>query len=84
MMKSLTRILGLAPEAPKTGAREAALFIFICVLFLTVFAILKGTEMVSAMTGVLVVMWPSAFAYMGFAFKLKADQQRAGNDRDKC
>jgi len=80
MMEFITRILGLAPDAPKTGAREAALFIFICVLFLTIFALLSGPDLVGAMTGILAVMWPSALAYMGFAFKLKADQQRAGND----
>lgn len=77
MLQVVAKLLGLAPDAPKTGAREAALLLFFCVFGLTVFAVLQGTEMVRAMTGILVTLWPSSLTYMGWAFKIKSDQNKS-------
>lgn len=75
MMNWFAGTLGLLPSAPKTGAREGALFMFLCVLAVTIGAMVLGPDMFSAMTGVLLVMWSAATGAMMYAFKLKATRE---------
>jgi Flp pilus assembly protein TadB len=74
MLVHILRFLGVAPRITgKSGKREAAWLVFACAIALTVFAMWAGVEMVSAMTALLMVIWPSALGLLGAAYKLEFD-----------
>lgn len=75
MLVHLLRFLGVAPRiAGKSGKREAAWLVLAVAVALTISAMWLGVEMVSAMTAVLVVIWPTALALLAAAYKLEFDQ----------
>lgn len=77
MFEKLLKLLGLAPPKPKTGAREAAVLVFIVAEATTIGAMWAGPGMVSAMVPVLGIMWPATLGFMGYAFKMKNDRVKA-------
>ncbi|WP_299864358.1 hypothetical protein [uncultured Hoeflea sp.] len=81
MLVHLLRFLGVTPRvAGKTGKREAAWLVFASAVGLTIAAMIFGSEMVSAMTAVLVVIWPTALALLGAAYKLEFDKVQSQID----
>ncbi|MCC0035498.1 MAG: hypothetical protein H6887_09580 [Hoeflea sp.] len=77
MLVHLLRFLGVAPRITgKSGKREAAWLVFASAGALTLFAMWTGVEMVSAMTAVLMVIWPAALGLLGAAYKLEFDKVR--------
>lgn len=83
MLVHMLRILGVAPRTPgKSGKREAAWLVFVSAIALTIFAMWTGVEMVSAMTAVLMVIWPSALGLLGAAYKLEYDKVKADRSAD--
>jgi len=75
MLVHLLRILGVAPRITgKSGKREAAWLVFGCAAALTLVAMWLGVEMVSAMTAVLMIIWPAALGLLGAAYKLEFDK----------
>ena len=75
MLVHVLRFLGVAPRiAGKSGKREAAWLVFGCAVALTLAAMWVGVEMVSAMTAVLMVIWPAAVGLLGAAYKLEFDK----------
>lgn len=78
MWIAICRMFGVTPDGDKTGKREAAWAVVVLATALTAFAMYLGTEMVSAMVGVLVVIWPSSLALVAAAYKLEHDKQVAG------
>lgn len=78
MLVHILRLLGVAPRSTgKSGKREAAWLVFTCAVVLTVLAMWTGVEMVSAMTALLMVIWPAALGLLGAAYKLEFDKVRA-------
>lgn len=78
MLVHLLRLLGVAPRITgKSGKREAAWLVFACAVALTLAAMWIGVEMVSAMTAVLMVIWPAALGLLGAAYKLEFDKAKA-------
>jgi Flp pilus assembly protein TadB len=78
MLVHILRVLGVAPRVSgKSGKREAAWLVFACAVALTVLAMWTGVEMVSAMTALLMVIWPSALGLLGAAYKLEFDKVKA-------
>jgi hypothetical protein len=81
MLVHILRLLGVAPRsAGKSGKREAAWLVFASAVALTLAAMWLGVEMVSAMTAVLMVIWPTALGLLGAAYKLEFDKVRT----DRC
>ena len=78
MIRALARFLGLLPDPPKTGGREMALFVLLIALGLTITAFVM--EVISESTGLLVVIWPTALGYTGYAYKLKSDTTEGAID----
>jgi len=78
MLVHILRFLGVAPRVTgKSGKREAAWLVFVCAVALTVLAMWTGVEMVSAMTALLMVIWPSALGLLAAAYKLEFDKTKA-------
>jgi hypothetical protein len=78
MLVHILRFLGVAPRiAGKSGKREAAWLVFASAVLMTFAAMWLGVEMVSAMTAVLVVIWPTALGLLGAAYKLEFDKVKA-------
>lgn len=78
MFVHLLRLLGVTPTAEgKTGKREAAWMTVAITLAVTLYAMHAGPDMVREMSPILMVMWPSAFALLGAAYKLEWDQAKA-------
>lgn len=75
MWTALCRIAGVTTNGGKTGKREAAWALIALALGLTLFAMTLGAEMVTAMTAVLVALWPSAVLALAGAYKLEYDRQ---------
>lgn len=77
MLVHILRFLGLAPRsAGKSGKREAAWLVFASAVTITLYAMWIGVEMVSAMTALLMVIWPTALGLLGAAYKLEFDKVR--------
>lgn len=77
MIVHLLRLLGVTPaSAGKTGKREAAWMLVGIALGLTVGAMADGEGMVTAMTAILMVLWPAAIAALAGAYKLEVDRLR--------
>lgn len=78
MFVLLLRFLGVTPQrAGKTGSREAAWAMVFIAIGITVLAIWKGAEVVSACSPFLMVLWPAAIAALAGAYKLKSDRMQA-------
>lgn len=78
MFVYILRFLGLAPRsAGKSGKREAAWLVFASAVLLTLYAMWIGVDMVSAMTALLMVIWPTALGLLGAAYKLEFDKVRS-------
>ncbi|WP_420408712.1 hypothetical protein [Hoeflea sp.] len=78
MLVHILRFLGVTPRIPgKSGKREAAWLVFASAVLMTLAAMWIGVEMVSAMTAVLVVIWPTALGLLGAAYKLEFDKVKA-------
>lgn len=78
MLLHLLRLLGVTPRiVGKSGKREAAWLVFFSAVALTLVAMWIGVDMVSAMTAVLVVIWPTALGLLGAAYKLEFDKVKA-------
>ncbi len=74
MLTVVLKILGLAPSKyGKSGKREASWALMLIAMVLTIYAMWIGIEMVSAMTGVLCIIWPFAIGAMAGAYKLEHD-----------
>jgi len=73
MLRFVLNLLGLAPDGRKTGKREAAWALILIALTLTLVAMFWGEGMVSAMTAILVIIWPSAILAVAGAYKLQHD-----------
>lgn len=77
MLVHLLRFLGVAPRiVGKSGKREAAWLVLAVAVALTVAAMWVGVEMVSAMTALLMLIWPSAIGLLAAAYKLEFDKVR--------
>lgn len=71
----LCRVAGVTPNGGKTGKREAAWALISIALVLTIYAMSKGVEMVSASSAVLMTVWGFAISAAAGAYKLEYDKQ---------
>ncbi|MEM1040966.1 MAG: hypothetical protein AAGI12_16015 [Pseudomonadota bacterium] len=78
MFRLLADLLGLLPEPPKTGGREAGLMsVTVTTLFsieAIVSGILWGREYFDMQWPMLAIMWPGAFAIFAMSFGLQSKE----------
>lgn len=74
MFVYILKLFGVTPNHGKTGKREAAWALVAIALGLTIAGMWAGADMVTAMTAILVIIWPSAILAVAGAYKLEHDK----------